>query len=237
MKEPGLKSIDIATDQLRAMIRNTEEGQLLGGEEQLLAKLGVSRATLRQAARLLEREGMLKVRRGINGGYVAMRPTVMSISRTVSTYLELIETEREDVTEIASLLWVDVVRKAAIHRDRNKHKLVEPLKERLLSLPDNAPFEAVRDLDAAIRKTFFALIKSTYTELIFNINAEYANQHFRSASVTEDTPAYKLFVRNWVRTKLLELDAFAGNDPHLGMMAAKSSRSLWHERLWGHPPK
>jgi len=46
-----------------------KEGALIGSEESLIADLGVSRSTLRQAARLLEREGLLRVKRGINGGY------------------------------------------------------------------------------------------------------------------------------------------------------------------------
>ena len=82
-RAPRLKStIDAAASRLRALARAANADALLGSEEALVAQLGVSRATLRQVARLLEREGLLKVRRGINGGYFAARPDL----RTVEHY-------------------------------------------------------------------------------------------------------------------------------------------------------
>ena len=68
--------IDTAADQLREILLRQQEGEMIGSEDDLVARLGVSRVTVRQAARLLEREGVLRVRRGINGGYFASRPSV-----------------------------------------------------------------------------------------------------------------------------------------------------------------
>src|SRR5690625_2764397 len=103
MKQPRNKSIiDTAAAQLRTLVLSVDEDTLLGSEEELIKQLGVSRATVRQVARLLEREGLLRVKRGINGGYFAVRPDVNSIAQTVSTYLDMVDTEREDITQIAS---------------------------------------------------------------------------------------------------------------------------------------
>lgn len=71
-RKPRTKpNITTAASALREIIWSAAEGQLLGSEEDLTAMLGVSRPTVRQVARLLEREGLLKVRRGVNGGYFA----------------------------------------------------------------------------------------------------------------------------------------------------------------------
>lgn len=219
------------------MVHDAEEGQLLGSEESLLAHLGVSRATLRQAARLLEQERLLVVKRGINGGYFAARPDLASIAEAVSSYLEVVDTEREDVTEIASVLWIQVVKKAAFKSSKEKRKIIDPLKELLFELVGDAPFEVVRDMDATIRRAIFGLIKSQYTELVFQINAAYANRHFRPASEKDHTAMHRQFVRDWRRAKIMELEGIVDNNPTLAVMAAQHSRRLWHERLWGHPPQ
>ena len=85
-------AIDTAAANLRSIVHSAEEGALLGSEEALVTKLGVSRATVRQAARLVEREGLLRVRRGINGGYFAARPDAHSIKAAVSSHLERLHT-------------------------------------------------------------------------------------------------------------------------------------------------
>ena len=55
-------AIELAAAGLRAAVLALPDGALLGGEEVLQRQLGISRPTLRQAARVLEREGLLRVR-------------------------------------------------------------------------------------------------------------------------------------------------------------------------------
>jgi GntR family transcriptional repressor for pyruvate dehydrogenase complex len=119
-------TIDAAASQLRSIVLSADEGALLGSEETLISRLGVSRATVRQVARLLEREGLLRVRRGINGGYFAARPDLQTIETTVSAYLEMLHTEPEDVTSIASALWVEVLRRAVAGRARKPKSHLRP---------------------------------------------------------------------------------------------------------------
>src|SRR3569623_1918283 len=90
-------AIEAAAPRLRSIVLGTPEGTLLGSEEALIKRLDVSRATVRQVARLLEREGLLLVRRGINGGYFAARPDARTIESTVSAYLEIFDSDIEDV--------------------------------------------------------------------------------------------------------------------------------------------
>jgi GntR family transcriptional regulator, transcriptional repressor for pyruvate dehydrogenase complex len=112
-KAKSKSALEGAASRLRSIALAAKEGVLVGSEETLIAKSGVSRATVRQAARLLEREGFLRVRRGINGGYFAARPDVRTIEKTVSAYLEMVHTKPEDITVIASVLWVEELRRAA----------------------------------------------------------------------------------------------------------------------------
>src|SRR5579862_3909347 len=146
VRAPASKSkstIGEAAAQLRSIALSVAEGALLGSEDVLVKKLGVSRATVRQVARLLEREGMLRVRRGINGGYFAARPDLSTIETTVSAYLDMVHTESEDVTAIASVLWVEVLRRAARVRTKEAKALAEKYLEKVTAVRDRAAFNDI----------------------------------------------------------------------------------------------
>ena len=235
MSTPKLKStIDVAASQLRSIVLAAEDGALLGSEETLIARLGVSRATVRQVARLLEREGLLKVRRGINGGYFAARPDIRTIETTVSAYLEMLHTEAEDATAIASVLWVEVLRRAARIRSHESKALAERYLHAVRALRLDASFHDVLRIEQDSRKAIFELVKSPYIELIFQINTAFAQRRFVPPSDSDDTVSHREFVRAWRGAKLLELESIADGDPELAMLAARHSRNLWHRRIWSH---
>jgi DNA-binding GntR family transcriptional regulator len=221
-----------AAERLRGISLAADAGALLGGEEALVAQLGVSRATVRQAARLLEREGLLKVRRGINGGYFAARPNVNTIESAVSAYLDTLDMNAEDVTAVASVLWVEVLRKAASLRNEAARALAEEYRERVAAVRPDASFRKIIELEAASRDAIFELSKTRYIELIFQINSTFASRHLTPASDADHTDEHRRFVHAWRNAKLMELEAIADGDPVMGMLAARHIRNLWHERIW-----
>ena len=225
-------TISAAAEQLRALAMAAEEGALLGGEEALVGKLGVSRATIRQAARLLEREGLLRVRRGINGGYFAARPDVGTIEAAVSAYLDTLGMDAEDVTAVASALWVEVLRKAASLRSEAARSMAEEYRERVLAIRPDAPFKQIIELEQASRATIFNLTEARYIELIFQINMAFAQRRFAPTSGADDTEAHRQFVQAWRNAKLMELAAIADGDPEIGVLAARHIRNLWRQRVW-----
>ena len=209
-----------------------EDGGLLGNEEALVETLGVSRATVRQAARLLEREGLLRVRRGLNGGYFAARPNLNTVEAAVSAYLDTLDMDAQDVTVIASILWVEVLRKAASLRTEAAREMASRFRERVAALRPDAPFRQILQLEQESRAEIFALTKSRYIELIFQINIAFARDRFPGTAAPDDSEAHRKFVDAWRKAKLMELDAIADGDPELGMMAARHIRNLWHQRIW-----
>lgn len=89
MKEGGRTLVSRVARQLAALSLDFEEGAYLGAEDDLLARLGVSRPTLRQAAKIAESERMISVRRGTRGGFYATRPDVNDSIRSLNRYLRL----------------------------------------------------------------------------------------------------------------------------------------------------
>jgi GntR family transcriptional regulator, transcriptional repressor for pyruvate dehydrogenase complex len=240
MKSPPsktLSTLDTAAAHLRQIVLAQDEGVLLGSEETLQSALGVSRATMRQAARLLEREGLLKVKRGINGGYFGGRPDLGTIESSVSAYLQMLNVEVEDLSMVASTLWVEVVRKACMASSAEMQNICDNFRPRIRALPDNTPFTDVSNLEAEFRTALFDLLDSRYIQLIFQINVAFS---FRKMAVPpserNDTPEHTEFVRSWREAKLLEIEAISGHDPEMGALAARHSRNLLHKRIWGYRP-
>jgi GntR family transcriptional regulator, transcriptional repressor for pyruvate dehydrogenase complex len=225
-------AIEAAAVKLRAIVRQSEDGALIGSEDMLLEKLGFSRSTVRQVARLLEREGILRVRRGLNGGYFSSRPDRASVARTVSAYLETLEMNAQDVTVIASVLWVEVLRKAAALGTKAARALAETYRERVLAIKPSASFAQVLAVEQESRAAIFDLVKARYIELIFEINAAFAGKRSPPTFNIDGSAVHRKFVRAWRDAKLMELSAIAERDVELGMMAARHIRAIWHKRIW-----
>lgn len=225
-------TINAVASRLRKLAWEAEPGTLLGSEEALIARLSVSRATIRQVARLLEREGLLRVRRGINGGYFSARPDLHTIEATVSAYLEMLDTDDEELLTIASALWVEVMRRMAGLRTVKTAALVDEFRKNLSRVSPGASFDDVLDFEQGFRKAIFDLLNARYTELIFQINIAFQRKRFPTIpSDRDDTIEHREFVCAWRNTKLMEFDAIAEGNPALAMMAARRTRDLWHRRL------
>ena len=230
-KRENQTAIQAAAAKLRVIVLDSGDGELLGNEEALIARLGCARSTMKQVARLLEREGLLCVRRGINGGYFGTRPAAGTIEATVSAYLETLDMDPQDVTIMASALWLEVMRKAASAPSEQVLALIEPLKKRLKAIPDSAAYDEVRALEMDTQAAVFELAKSAYIKLIFDINIAFSRRAFVLPMVGDDEKEHPDFVRTWREAKLLELNALAQGDRELAVIAGRYSRKVWHRRV------
>src|SRR5437879_811212 len=96
MAEPASVSVQVpkaaalVASELRRQIVLGErvEGEMLPPEVQLMAELGVSRPTLRQALRILETELLVTVHRGRNGGTKVNRPSSQVAGRYLGNLLQ-----------------------------------------------------------------------------------------------------------------------------------------------------
>lgn len=102
---------------LRREIIAAPEGAHLGSEAELLARLGVSSPTLRQAARLLEQQQLLTVGRGNRGGYYGRRPNAGATAQAAALYLEASGTLVAEVRSASRPLMMQASRLAAGSED------------------------------------------------------------------------------------------------------------------------
>lgn len=79
----------------------SKEGAFLGPESELLARLNVSRPTLRQAAKIVESDRLISVRRGVKGGFYATRPDARDAIRSLAGFLRLRGATMADILMLA----------------------------------------------------------------------------------------------------------------------------------------
>lgn len=78
---------DAIADEILA--RNLPPGTRLSNEAEMVEQYGAGRGTVREAMRLLEADGLIEVRPGLNGGPVVREPNVERVARRLSILLRL----------------------------------------------------------------------------------------------------------------------------------------------------
>jgi DNA-binding GntR family transcriptional regulator len=224
--------IDTAAQELRDITLGAEEGTFIGSEDDLVQRLKVSRVTVRQAARLLEREGVLLVRRGINGGYFASRPSVQMVETVVSAYLNTLGLDTRHTGGVATALWMETLRQAA-GADRGKAKEVTARLAKVLDrVSSDADMREIGTLEQEIREAIFDLINGAYIRVFFGINTAFSRQQVEAEMANMPVVAVSRegFVDRWKKAKAMELEAIAEGDEMLAMMTALHSRKVWLSR-------
>ncbi|MGE4339496.1 MAG: GntR family transcriptional regulator [Pigmentiphaga sp.] len=231
MSKPEARtSIDSVVENLRSIVLSKPEGELVGSENAMMAEMGCSRHTIRQVARLLEREGLLRVKRGINGGYFSARPDANTIEETVASYLATIDMDDQDITIIASALWVEAVRKAASNSPEAEAQL-SALRKKVEKVRETATFDEIRALEMATQSKIFELGNSNYIKLIFDINVAFSRRRFNEPDVDDSSEFQSAFVKSWRNAKLLEFSAIESGDRELAVLSARHSRKIWAQRI------
>lgn len=95
------------------------DGELLGSEDELVARYKVSRPTLRQAASLVVQEQLLKVRRGMGGGYFARAPEADAVGRMAALYLRYHGASAGEIVSAFMPVRMELARLAVACRDKD----------------------------------------------------------------------------------------------------------------------
>jgi GntR family transcriptional regulator, transcriptional repressor for pyruvate dehydrogenase complex len=115
---------------LRGESLQCPEGELIGSEDELLARHQVSRPTLRQAAALVAQEQLLQVRRGVKGGYIARRPTSRAVAHMAAIYLRTREAGLDELGHSMSPIRAELARLAAVNLDDSSRQAFQDFLQR-----------------------------------------------------------------------------------------------------------
>lgn len=111
------KASNMLANELRARILEEElpAGTAFPSETELIEAHGLSRATVREALRLLEVDGFISIQRGPHGGITVQHPTVDVVSLDLATLLTLDSARLSSIFEFRRL--VEPAAAAAAARD------------------------------------------------------------------------------------------------------------------------
>jgi len=100
------KASDVLASEIRRQIlgNRLSSGTRLRSESELIAESGFSRATVREALRLLEAEGLISVRRGPKGGIVVAYPDAQHVTRALAIVLAHSDASLSNLFELRRLL-------------------------------------------------------------------------------------------------------------------------------------
>jgi GntR family transcriptional repressor for pyruvate dehydrogenase complex len=114
------KAFEQVADQLRELIASgvLVPGQRLPTETTLAAQFGVSRATVREALRLLSAHNLVRTAKGVGGGSYVNVPTVEHVAELLSSNLDLMRAELslDALLEARELLEIPAAGLAALRR-------------------------------------------------------------------------------------------------------------------------
>lgn len=94
-------------------------GDQLPAEPDLIAQLGVSRGSVREALRLLEATGVLELRQGRNGGAFISHAGAPEFANTSTLYLQLAGATYGDLLEARLMIEPGLAAHAALRRDED----------------------------------------------------------------------------------------------------------------------
>jgi len=92
-------AVRVAAQRIRRDLLKLSDGDLIGSEDDMVERYGVSRPTLRQAATILAHEQLLFIRRGVGGGYFARVPETHGVAQTAAVYLLAHSTTMREIIE------------------------------------------------------------------------------------------------------------------------------------------
>jgi len=101
-------------------------GERLGGELDLIKSFQASRATVREALRILEAGGYVTVRRGPGGGIFVQRPTRGDLAGALGAHLDLAGATPADIAAATGLVGA-LATSAGLSRNRTLRVLSDAL--------------------------------------------------------------------------------------------------------------
>lgn len=184
------KLSDVIAERIQAEITalNWPMGHLLGNEAQLMETYNISRATLREAVRQLERHGVATMRRGFGGGLVVQDSARAAAVQAMATYLELADAHLDELFEARAILELQSV-DLAIKRLSDED--IATLRMQLRMLQQTPRDDTALELECAkaIRLTVMGasrnLALSLFMESIGRVTGGFMPDAERFAAMTE----------------------------------------------------
>jgi len=211
---------------MRERIFAQGEGEQIGSLPDLARDLGVGIVTVQQAARILEHEGLLEVRRGPGGGYYGRRPDAASLERSLAAYMRTEPASWEEALDMTSLLFNELCAAAAGCSDSPSQDSLRTFSRKLAGVDSD---EDVAELELEFQDILFRMVNRPLFELLTRVT-------LRFAQTRPDVPTVRRAFGSgeWKAGRCRIIDAILREDRELARFEAdRSNRRIlltWMEQ-------
>lgn len=204
--------VPATAEKLRERIFAEASGEQIGSLPELAKGLGVGIVTVQQAARILEHEGLLEVRRGPGGGYYGRRPDAAVLERSLAAYMRTQPASWEEALDMTSLLFNELCAAAAGCGDRARHDELRAFARLLDTCADQADMAG---LEQQFQDLLFTMVNRPLFELLTRVTLRF------SASRSADAAFRGLIaVEQWITGRRRIIDAILRQDEELARFEA-----------------
>lgn len=204
-----------AAEKLRDLILESPKDAYLGSMNEMAEQLGVGIVTVQQATRILEYEGLLRVKRGPGGGYYGDRPDSAALERTFATYMRVHDIGYAAAFDMIVSLDCDIAESAAASGDTDLEESIKPLLEYLERC--DTPEDCIR-FEVDFRDTLFRTVKKPLLELMARVAMQLYN--------TQHTSFEFIDLAEWKIGRRRILQAILGRDSELAYFEAHRYRRM-----------
>jgi GntR family transcriptional regulator, transcriptional repressor for pyruvate dehydrogenase complex len=219
--------VSTTVEKMRELILARPPGAMIGSLPEVAKELEVGTVTVQQAARVLEHEGLLAVRRGPGGGYFGRRPDALVLERALATYLRARRADNYEALEMMTLLDCELMPAAAQCRDAEQFNELRSLKSRV----DHCVVGEERiEFEDKLHAILFKMVNRPLIELLAQVSMRF----YRSR------PIPQIFegedgIRAWRQWRHQIIDAILAQDPQRARFEAERHRDLLLRRLAVQP--
>lgn len=159
----GVRSRDVLADVLREQIlagaRRT--GVALPAERELVAETGLSRASVRDALRILEGEGLIEIKQGRYGGSMVRQPADDALAKPIALFVRGRNVSVREMVEARVVFEPTIAEFAALRRTPDELEALAAVTRELEQAMDDIP----RFLDVNVR-WYLALADACHNDLL-----------------------------------------------------------------------
>ena len=215
--------VSATAEKMRDLILERPPDALIGSLPELAKLLDVGINTVQQAARVLEHEGILAVRRGPGGGYFGRRPDALALERSLATYLRVRRADDYEALRMMTLLDCELMPAAAHCTDARLLDELRSLNGRVdqcHSGDERIAFED--DLHAVL----FRMVDQPLVELLAQVSIRF----YRSRPIPQIFEGEE-GVRAWRQWRHHIIDAILSQDPERARFEAERHRRRLLQKL------
>ena len=179
------KASDVLADSLREQILDgrLRVGAILPNERDLAERAGLSRASVREALRILEVEGLIATRTGRNGGSEVIRPSLATIERTIGIFIRGQNIRLASVLEVREAIEPHAARLAALHRTEQDLANLHACHQRLVQHIDDVSAFLRANLDWHV-----SVVLAGHNELLSAFVSAFAQTVYQATDLQEFSP-------------------------------------------------